>query len=87
MAVHPITAQNINALAGHDYPEAWRVSETLRRLITRVEARVAEWHRYRSTISKLNRLSDPELADIGIARVDIHTVARAAAVADGHQGL
>jgi uncharacterized protein YjiS (DUF1127 family) len=79
MAVHTITAKNINALAGNDYPEAWRVSETLRGLITRVEARMLDWYRYRSTVAELNRLGDSDLADIGIARPDIRAVARAAA--------
>lgn len=79
MAVHTITAKNINALAGHDYPEAWRISEALRGLVTRLEARLAAWLRYRSTVHELNRLRDPELADIGIARCDIRALARAAA--------
>ena len=80
MAAHIITAKNINALAGHDYPEAWRVSETLRGLITQLEARVTQWYRYRSTINELTRLSDVELDDVGIARGDIRAVARAAAM-------
>lgn len=79
MAAHIITAKNINALAGKDYPEAWRVSETLRGLITRVEARFVDWYRYRTTIAELDQLSDVDLADIGIARGDIRAVARAAA--------
>jgi uncharacterized protein YjiS (DUF1127 family) len=79
MAVHTITAKNINALAGNDHPEAWRVSETLRRWITRLEARIVGWYRYRTTVAELDGLSDAVLADIGIARGDIHTVARATA--------
>ncbi|MBE7186342.1 MAG: DUF1127 domain-containing protein [Methylobacterium mesophilicum] len=31
---------------------------------------------YRSTVSELNRLSQRELADLGIARSDIPTIAR-----------
>ena len=78
MAVHTITAKNINALAGNE-AQAWRVSETLRRLITKLEARIAYWYRYRTTVVELDQLSDPVLADIGIARGDIRTVARAVA--------
>jgi len=81
MAVHTITARNINALAGSDYPEAWRVTERLRRLITRLEARVLRWHRYRKTVVELGNLSDAGLADIGMMRSDIPAVARAAATA------
>jgi len=79
VATHIITAKNINALAGKDYPEAWRVSEALRALITRVEARIVDWYRYRTTVAELDRLGDADLADIGIVRGDIRTVARAAA--------
>jgi len=80
MAVHTITAKNINALAGNEYPEAWRVSEMLRAVITRVEARIIGWQRYWSTVSQLRQLSDRRLADIGIGRGDIRAVARAAAM-------
>jgi uncharacterized protein YjiS (DUF1127 family) len=79
MAMHTITAKNIGALAGHDYPEAWRLSETLRALITRLEARLAYWHRYRTTVNELRDLSDHQLADIGVRRGDISAAARTAA--------
>ena len=36
------------------------------------------WRRYRDTVTELNRLSNRELADLGIARTEIHTVARKA---------
>ncbi len=34
------------------------------------------WRRYRETVNELNRLSHRELADLGISRTDIPTVAR-----------
>ncbi len=34
------------------------------------------WRRYRSTVDELNRLSNRELNDLGIARGDIPYVAR-----------
>lgn len=34
------------------------------------------WRRYRETVSELSRLSNRELADLGINRSDIYTVAR-----------
>jgi uncharacterized protein YjiS (DUF1127 family) len=34
------------------------------------------WRRYRETVSELNRLSNRELSDLGIARGDINFVAR-----------
>lgn len=34
------------------------------------------WRRYRDTVSELNRLSNRELNDLGIARSDIRDVAR-----------
>jgi uncharacterized protein YjiS (DUF1127 family) len=79
MAVHTVTAKDINALAGREYPGAGRTSETLRGLIARLEARIAYWLRYRATVTELGDLTDRQLADIGIMRSDIATVARVAA--------
>ncbi len=36
------------------------------------------WRRYRETVAELNTLSNRELADLGMARGDIHAVARKA---------
>lgn len=36
------------------------------------------WRRYRETVTELNRLSNRELADLGINRHDINAVARKA---------
>jgi uncharacterized protein YjiS (DUF1127 family) len=79
MATQAITAKDINALSGRDYPEAWRVSETVRRLITRLEARLAYWLRYRATVNELEFLTDRQLADVGIVRANIREHARIAA--------
>lgn len=37
---------------------------------------ISNWRRERSAVSQLSRLSDRELADLGIQRQDIKTVAR-----------
>jgi uncharacterized protein YjiS (DUF1127 family) len=37
------------------------------------------WQRYRENVRELSRLSDRELADLGISRADIDYVARASA--------
>jgi uncharacterized protein YjiS (DUF1127 family) len=79
MAAKLITAKDINALSGRDYPEAWRLSETVRRMITRLEARVVYWRRYRATVAELGVLTDRQLADIGIVRGNIREHARTAA--------
>ena len=79
MAVHTVTAKNINALAGHDDPEAGRAAEVLHGLLARLQARVAYWLRYRATVSELSDLTDRQLADIGINRGNIPEVARVAA--------
>ena len=79
MAVHTVTAKDINALAGHDYPEAGRTSAALRGLFARLEARIAYRLRYRATVEELDRLTDRQLADIGISRGNIVAVARIAA--------
>lgn len=36
------------------------------------------WRRYRNTVSELSRLSNRELADLGINRGEIHSIARRA---------
>jgi uncharacterized protein YjiS (DUF1127 family) len=79
MAVHTVTAKDINALAGHEYPEAGRVAESLRKLMAPLQARIVCWLRYRATVNELGRLADHQLADIGISRGEITAVASAAA--------
>ncbi|MGB7259576.1 MAG: DUF1127 domain-containing protein [Pseudolabrys sp.] len=41
------------------------------------------WRRYNQSLSELSRLGDRELADIGISRSDIHSVAWRAATNRG----
>ncbi len=41
---------------------------------------ISNWRRERSAVSQLSRLSDRELADLGIQRQDIKAVARFASV-------
>ena len=43
-----------------------------------VKTRYTRWQRYSRTKSELEGLSNRELADLGIARVDIHRLAREA---------
>jgi len=43
-----------------------------------LKTRITAWKRYNRTVSELNALSNRELADLGIARADIQSVARAA---------
>ena len=38
------------------------------------------WRRYRQTTAELNRLTQRELADLGLSRADIPAVARRAAI-------
>jgi uncharacterized protein YjiS (DUF1127 family) len=43
-----------------------------------LKSRISNWKRYSRTVSELNSLSNRELADLGINRSDISTVARQA---------
>ena len=43
-----------------------------------VKTRYTRWQRYNRTRSELQGLSNRELADLGIARADIHRLAREA---------
>ena len=49
-------------------------------IVTSVLAKLRNWKRYRETVRELSRLSDRDLADLGISRFDIDSVARDAAV-------
>jgi uncharacterized protein YjiS (DUF1127 family) len=48
-------------------------------IVTFVLAKLRNWKRYRETVRELSRLSDRDLADLGISRFDIDAVARDAA--------
>lgn len=48
-------------------------------IVTSVLAKLRNWKRYRETVRELSRLSDRDLADLGISRYDIDAVARGAA--------
>ena len=45
-------------------------------MIKTIATKVAAWRRYRESVRELSRLSDRELADLGIGRADIETVVR-----------
>lgn len=51
-------------------------------LFQRLRTAYESWRRERRTISELNMLSDRDLADLGISRSDIHSLARHAASAE-----
>lgn len=42
-------------------------------------SKLRDWARYRETVRELSRLSDRDLADLGISRFDIDSVARSTA--------
>jgi uncharacterized protein YjiS (DUF1127 family) len=44
--------------------------------VTTILAKIRAYLRYRETIRELSRLSDRELDDLGIARFEIHDIAR-----------
>jgi uncharacterized protein YjiS (DUF1127 family) len=79
MAAHSVTAKDINALAGREHPQAGRASDILHGLV----ARLGYWRRYRATLRELGGLTDRQLADIGVLRANIPTVARSAARSAG----
>lgn len=41
-----------------------------------LKSRIATWKRYSRTVSELQSLSNRELADLGIARIDINRIAK-----------
>ena len=45
-----------------------------------IATKIASWRRYRESVRELSRLSDRELADLGIGRADIDAIVRQSAV-------
>ncbi len=43
-----------------------------------LKSRVSNWKRYNRTVAELSALSNRDLADLGIARTDIQSIARQA---------
>lgn len=69
------------AFAGYDIPASQGAESGLRRLARSFAAWSAERRAYREAVFELEQLSERDLADIGIARADIPSVARNAAKA------
>ena len=44
-------------------------------LVKSIEKKIEEYNRYRRTVNELRNLTNRDLADIGIARCDIHNIA------------
>jgi len=44
-------------------------------LVKSIAKKIEEYNRYRRTVAELSNLTNRDLADIGIARCDIHSVA------------
>lgn len=47
-------------------------------ILATIIRKITEWQRYRRNLRELSRLDDRELADIGISRADLDTIARSA---------
>ena len=59
--------------------DARRVKKGKTMSFKEIAHKISGWRRYRHSVRELTRLSDRELADLGMARADIATVARKAA--------
>lgn len=44
--------------------------------VTLILSRIAAWLRYRETVRELSRLTDRDLADVGVSRAEIAAIAR-----------
>ena len=54
----------------------WRQETSRKGIIMNVARSFNNWRKYRQTVTELGRMSSRELQDLGIARADIHSVAR-----------
>ena len=69
------------AFAGYDIPETNSALNGLRRFLANFNAWTEERRAYRQAVTELSALSDRNLSDIGVSRVDIHAIARETAKA------
>ncbi|WP_088347174.1 MULTISPECIES: DUF1127 domain-containing protein [Rhodomicrobium] len=77
-----MSAYNVKAhpaFAGYDLPAANGAVGRVRRAVQNFAAWSAERRAYRQAVFELEQLSERDLADIGIARADIPSIARNAA--------
>lgn len=74
-------AKSHQGFAGYDLPEANGVLNGVRRLSKSFAVWSAERRAYNEAVRELSALSDRDLADIGLSRFDIESVAREAAKA------
>src|SRR6185436_20824772 len=56
-------------------PNGWQIQE-LPMFVSYILAKVQAYFRYRETVRELSLLSDRELTDLGIARIQIDSIAR-----------
>lgn len=63
------------AFAGYDLAEEHGGTTRIRRLFRNFAVWMEERRAYRQAVFELNELSDRDLADIGIARCDIESIA------------
>ena len=67
------------AFAGYNLPESEAALNGVRSFFANLMGWTAENRAYYNTVAELSALSDRDLADIGISRSDIYTIAREAA--------
>jgi uncharacterized protein YjiS (DUF1127 family) len=48
-------------------------------MVKLITEKVSAWRRYRASVRELSRLTDRELAELGLSRSDIEAVARVSA--------
>ena len=63
---------NLTAVSGASVPQERK--KTM--IVSWILSKVRNYLQYRETVAELSRLTDRELADLGISRFDIETVAR-----------
>jgi uncharacterized protein YjiS (DUF1127 family) len=71
-----VNLKTYTAHSGYEVPETTDSTAGIRHLYRRLADWSKGYRAYHETLRELNGLSDRELADIGIARVDIPAIAR-----------
>jgi uncharacterized protein YjiS (DUF1127 family) len=76
IAISSIAGASIQTQIHVVSPACCVAGERTKPMLSSIIRYIRDWQRYGRDVQELSRLSDPELADIGISRCDIRRIAR-----------
>jgi uncharacterized protein YjiS (DUF1127 family) len=73
-AINSIASASIQTQVSVVIPACCVAGERKKPMLSSIIRYIRDWQRYGRDVNELSRLSDPELADIGISRCDIRRI-------------